>query len=148
MSQRSRKPLSNETVLSADDHELISVAVQTLERHYRAFWHTVAAAIRSRDGRIWTGIHIGAIVGRLSVCAEAVALGRTILDGDASIASIVAVRHPKPEEVDREMAVVSPCGACREMIFDYAPSAMIILRVEGTLTKLPVRELLPIPYRR
>ena len=34
----------------------------------------VAAAIRSQDGRIWTGLHIGATVGRLSVCAEAVAL--------------------------------------------------------------------------
>jgi cytidine deaminase len=148
MKQRSRKSLSNEAALTASDHELIGVAVQTLERHYRTFWHTVAAAIRSRDGRIWTGIHIGATVGRLAVCAEAVALGRAILEGDASIASVVAVRHPKPDELHRELAVVSPCGACREMIVDHAPDAMAILRVGGILTKLPIGDLLPLPYRR
>ena len=65
-----------------------------------------AAAIRSRDGRIWTGLHIGTTVGRLSVCAEAVAFGRALLDGDGTIQTAVAVRHPKPEEEDRELAVV------------------------------------------
>jgi cytidine deaminase len=84
-------------------------------------------------------------VGRLQVCAEAVALGRAILEGDGSIAVAVAVRHPKADEEDREIAVVSPCGACREMIFDYAPEAFVI--VPGPV-KLPVRALLPVPYQR
>ena len=79
----------------------------------RPFWHTVAAALRGRDGRIWTGIHLGATVGRLAICAEAVALGRAVMDGDGTIECVVAVRHPKPEESVREIAVVSPCGACR-----------------------------------
>ena len=105
----------------------------------------VAAAVRSRDGRIWTGLHIGATVGRLSICAEAVALGRALLEGDGTIATAVAVRHPKPEETDRELAVVSPCGACREMILDYSPDALVIL--PGKL-KRPIRDLLPVPYRR
>ena len=59
--------------LTGSDHELIAAANAVLEKHYRPFWHMVAAAIRSQDGRIWTGLHIGATVGRLSVCAEAVA---------------------------------------------------------------------------
>jgi cytidine deaminase len=98
--------------LSRDDHELVAAATEVMARHYKTFWHTVAAAIRSRDGRIWTGLHIGATVGRLAICAEAVALGRALLEGDGTIATAVAVRHPKPEETDRELAVVSPCGAC------------------------------------
>ena len=77
--------------------------------------------------------------------AEAVAFGRAVLEGDGSIATMVAVRHPKPEEQAREIAVVSPCGACREMIVDYAPDAFVI--VPGPV-KLPVRSLLPVPYRR
>jgi cytidine deaminase len=108
----------------------------------------VAAAVRSKDGRIWTGIHIGTTVGRLSVCAEAVAYGRALLDGDGTIETAVAVRHPKPEEENREMAVVPPCGACREMILDHAPNAMIIVKDPNVLTKLPIRKLLPLPYRR
>ncbi len=108
----------------------------------------VAAAIRSRDGRIWTGVHLGATVGRLSVCAEPIAFGRALLEGDGTIETIVAVRHPKPDEFDRELAVVSPCGACRELVVDYSPEARVILTGEAGLFTLPIRTLLPLPYRR
>jgi cytidine deaminase len=152
MTQRKPRRLSDaalpDVALSPADHELIAAANRVLECHYKTFWHTVGAAVRSRDGKIWTGIHIGTTVGRLAICAEAVALGRAIIDGDGSIQSVVAVRHPKPEEPDRELAVVSPCGACREMIFDHAPDATVIIRDHGVLMKLPIRLLLPLPYRR
>ena len=137
-----------DVVLTDGDHELITAANAVLEDHYRPFWHMVAAAIRSRDGRIWTGLHIGTTVGRLSVCAEAVAFGRALLDGDGTIQTAVAVRHPKPEEENRELAVVPPCGACREMILDHAPDAMIIINDGNMLLKLPIQTLLPLPYRR
>ncbi len=134
--------------LSEADHALIAAAHDVLARHYKPFWHTVAAAIRGHDGRVWTGLHIGATVGRLSVCAEAVAFGRALLDGDGSIETAVAVRHPKPDEADRELAVVPPCGACREMILDHWPDALVIVPGSGVLVKRPVRALLPVPYRR
>jgi cytidine deaminase len=137
-----------DVALTEGDHELIAAANMVLEGHYRPFWHMVGAAIRSRDGRIWTGLHIGTTVGRLSVCAEAVAFGRALLDGDGTIQTAVAVRHPKPEEEDRELAVVAPCGACREMILDHAPNALIIVKDANVLIKLPIRTLLPLPYRR
>ena len=135
-------------MLTGDDHDLIAAAIEVLEHHYRPFWHMVAAAIRSQDGRIWSGLHIGTTVGRLSVCAEAVAFGRALLDGDGTIQTAVAVRHPKPEEENRELAVVPPCGACREMILDHAPDAMVIIKDTNILIKLPIRALLPLPYRR
>jgi len=141
-------PLDAPLLLDAGDHELIAAATEILARHYKPFWHTVAAAIRGRDGRIWTGLHLGTTVGRLAVCAEPIALGRAILEGDGTIATAVAVRHPKPEETDRELAVVSPCGACRELLLDHAPDALVLLRGPAGLIKLPVRVLLPLPYRR
>jgi cytidine deaminase len=134
--------------LSEADHALIAAAHDVLARHYKPFWHTVAAAIRGRDGRVWTGLHIGTTVGRLAVCAEAVAFGRALLEGDGSIETAVAVRHPKPDELDRELAVVSPCGACREMILDHCPDAAVLVQQAGVVVKLPVRLLLPLPYRR
>jgi cytidine deaminase len=134
--------------LDAADQDLIEAARAVLRAHYRTFWHTVAAALRGRDGRIWTGIHLGATVGRLSICAESVALGRAVLEGDGTIATAVAVRHPKPDEHDRALAVVSPCGACRELITDYAPEAMVIVPGEHGLIKVSARALLPLPYRR
>ncbi len=135
--------------IEACDHALIAAAREVLQRHYRPFWHTVAAALLGRDGRIWTGVHLGATVGRLSVCAEPIAIGRAILEGDGTIATVVAVRHPKPEESDRDMAVVSPCGACRDLLMDYEPDALVIVPgVDGALVKVPARMLLPLPYRR
>jgi cytidine deaminase len=134
--------------LSEADHALIVAAHEVLARHYKPFWHTVAAAIRGRDGRVWTGLHIGTTVGRLAVCAEAVAFGRALLEGDGSIEAAVAVRHPKPDETDRALAVVPPCGACREMILDHCPDALVIVQDAGVLVKRPVRVLLPVPYRR
>jgi cytidine deaminase len=116
-----------------------------MRKHHRPFWHTVAAAIRGTDGRIWTGVHLGTTVGRLSICAEPIALGRAILEGDGSIATVVAVRHPKPDEPDQLIAVVSPCGACRELLLDYAPEARLI--IPGTDPVSPL-VLLPFPYRR
>ncbi len=131
--------------LEAADLELIAAARAEMRRHYRPQWHTVAAAIRDGDGRIWTGIHLGATVGRLDICAEVVALGRALVEGSGTLTTVVAVRHPKPEEALREIAVVPPCGACRELLLDYAPDAKVILPGGG---KLPVRALLPMPYRR
>jgi cytidine deaminase len=133
---------------ASDDQALVAAAHDVLTRHYKPFWHTVAAAIRGQDGRVWTGLHLGATVGRLSVCAEAVALGRALLEGRGGIDTIVALRHPKPDETDRELAVVPPCGACREMFLDHCPDARVIVLGPGGLSKLPIRELLPLPYRR
>jgi len=134
--------------LTSADAELVEAARAVLLRHYRPFWHTVGAALRSRDGRIWTGVHLGATVGRLSICAEAIALGRAVMDGDGTIECAVAVRHPKPEEAVQEIAVVSPCGACRENLTDYDAAALVIINTAGGLQKVPLGMLLPLPYQR
>ena len=134
--------------LTVADHQLVEAARAVLLRHYRPFWHTVGAALRSRDGRIWTGVHLGATVGRLSICAEAIALGRAVMDGDGTIECAVAVRHPKPEEAVQEIAVVSPCGACRENLTDYDAAALVIISTAAGLQKVPVSTLLPLPYQR
>ncbi len=108
----------------------------------------VGAALRGRDGRIWTGVHLGATVGRLQVCAEAIALGRAIIDGDGSVACAVAVRHPKPDELSQDLAVVPPCGACREMLVDFDRAAEVIVPLPAGLRRVPVSSLLPLPYQR
>ena len=131
--------------LDTEDIELIEAAQAVMLAHHRPHWHTVAAALRDERGRIWTGLHLGTTVGRLQICAEPVALGRALLEGAGKIVASVAVRHPKPEEDNQEIAVVSPCGACRELLADYAPDAWVI--VPGA-RKLPVSALLPLPYQR
>jgi cytidine deaminase len=138
-------PLPADAAPTSADLELIEAAREAVRTHYRPFWHTVGAAIRSHDGRIWTGLHLGAIVGRLQICAEPIALGRAILEGDGTVATAVAVRHPKPDETDRAIAIVAPCGACRELLFDFAPEARVIMPGPRVV---PIRDLLPDPYQR
>jgi cytidine deaminase len=134
--------------LTASDEDLVEAARAVLRRHYRPFWHMVAAALRTHDGRVFTGIHLGATVGRMQICAEPIALGRAILEADGTVDTIVAVRHPKEGETARELAIVPPCGGCREMLADHAPDAMVIVPGLVAPVKVAVRALLPLPYRR
>ena len=46
--KRPNEAVLEDLALSKADHELIAAANAVLERHYRPFWHMVAAAIRSR----------------------------------------------------------------------------------------------------
>ena len=135
--------------LSRKDRALIAAAGAAISARYRNDWQEVGAAMRTRDGRIYTGVNLDAYLGRMAVCAEAVALGRAITDkGEKGIDTIVAVRHPKPTEGDQNVAVVSPCGSCRELIWDYDRNARVIVPGEKGPTITSIGELLPNKYRR
>ena len=136
-------------MLSERDNELIEAARAAIKPRYRNDWQEVGAAMRTRDGRIVTGVNLDAYLGRMAVCAEAVALGRAITDsGETGIETIVAVRHPKPGEKDRTIAVVSPCGACRELIFDYDRDARVIVPGKNGPAVVVIGDLLPNKYSR
>jgi cytidine deaminase len=135
--------------LSKADKELIAAATAAIKQRYRNDWQEVGAALRTRSGKIFTGVNLDAYLGRMAVCAEAVALGRAFVEvGDDGIEQIVAVRHPPPDEADQAITVVSPCGACRELIFDYDPKARVIVPNGKTSAVVPIAELLPNKYRR
>jgi cytidine deaminase len=135
--------------LGKADKELIAAATAAIKQRYRDDWQEVGAALRTRSGKIFTGINLDAYLGRMAVCAEAVALGRAFVDlGDAGIETIVAVRHPSPEEKDQSIKVVSPCGACRELIFDYDRNAQVIVPNGRSAAVVPIAELLPNKYTR
>jgi cytidine deaminase len=135
-------------MLGDKDKELIAAATKAIKSRYRDDWQEVGAALRTRDGRIVTGVNIDAYIGRIAVCAEAIAIGRAITEhGDAGIDTIVAVRHPKPDEAG-EIAVVSPCGICRELIHDYDAKARVIVPNGKEPAIAGISELLPNKYRR
>jgi cytidine deaminase len=137
------------TALSKADSELIEAATDAIRKRYRYDWQEVGAAIRLRSGKIFTGVSLDAYLGRMAVCAEAVALGQAItVAGEFNIESIVAVRHPPPHEPDRPVAVVSPCGACRELIWDYDRNARVIVPGPNGPMIIAISELLPNKYSR
>jgi cytidine deaminase len=137
-------------MLSKEDQDLIEAARDAIKRRYKNDWQEVGAAMRTRDGRVFIGVNLDAYLGRMAVCAEAIALGRAIADRDdkTEIDMIVAVRHPKPSESDRTIAVVSPCGSCRELIFDYDRNARVIVPGKNGPAIVTIAELLPNKYSR
>ena len=136
-------------MLSAKDQELVAAARDAIVKRYRNDWQEVGAAIRTRDGRIFTGVNLDAYLGRMAVCAEGVALGKLITDvGEIAIETIVAVRHPKPTDQDQTVTVVSPCGSCRELIYDYDRTARVIVPNGSGQTVVAITELLPNKYTR
>jgi cytidine deaminase len=135
--------------LSPQDVELMEVARAVIRRRYRNDWQEVGAALRTRTGRIFTGVNLDAYLGRMAVCAEAVALGQMVTEvGETGIDIIVAVRHPRTSEADQTIAVVSPCGSCRELIWDYDRNARVIVPGKNGPTVASIGELLPNKYTR
>jgi cytidine deaminase len=135
--------------LSAHDRELVEAASAAIRRRYRNDWQEVGAALRTRSGKIVTGVNLDAYLGRMAVCAEAVALGQMITQlGEIGIDTIVAVRHPEPDEADRLIRIVSPCGGCRELIWDYDRNARVIVPNGDSAIVVTIGDLLPKKYNR
>jgi cytidine deaminase len=126
--------------LTDEDRDLIEAARRIIRERYKPDWHRVGAALRTRSGRVFTAVHLEAYVGRIAVCAEAIAVGMAISAGEREIERIVAVRHTGK--------VVSPCGMCRELISDYAPHALVIVPGDDGEVAVPIETLLPNKYRR
>ncbi len=124
----------------------VQQAVSTISRRYVENHHQIGAAILTGDGRVFTGLHVEAMVGRASVCAEAVALGKACEFGATDLRLIAAVRHPKPSEKERSIELVSPCGLCREILLDYSDRLQVVVGGNDNYTLVPLSEMLPMKY--
>ena len=120
------------------EHQQLIDAARPLVRNMvlgRPDWDaaSVAAAIRTPTGNIYTGICIHLSCG-LGFCAEHAAAAEMIKAGETQIEAIVAVA---------EDCLLTPCGRCREFLLQVDPrnaNATVILNA-GRLVKL--RELMP-----
>jgi cytidine deaminase len=126
--------------LAASDRALVDAARRIIALRRKPEWHSVGCALRTRSGRIFTSVHVGAYVGRIDVCAEAIAIGMGAAEGDTDIETIVAV--------NKEGHVVAPCGMCRELIADYGPGANVIVPGPQGEVIMPIAALLPNKYTR
>lgn len=134
--------------LTANDFKLIQEAKEKITILYQENKHHMGAALRTLSGKLISAVHIEAYIGRVTVCAEAIAIGNAISNGEKYFDTIVAVRHPYADEKNRELKVVSPCGMCRELISDYSPDCFVILEIDGELQKTKISELIPLKYSR
>ncbi len=122
------------------DRELIRRGLAVLEKNFDdgVYHHTVGCALRCKSGAIYEGVNCDGIHGS---CAEYITVGIAVSNGEREFDTIVAV-HEKATN-----GVVSPCGNCRQMLFEYCPKILVIVNNdEGELIKVQARELLPFAW--
>lgn len=123
--------------LSSSDYNLISSALETLKKNFDdgVYNHTVGCALRCKNGKIFTGVNCDGIHG---ACAEYITIGMAISAGEREFDTIVAV-HDKQKNY-----VISPCGNCRQMLYEYCPDIHVIVNDgTGNLISVKARDLLP-----
>jgi cytidine deaminase len=134
-------PLEITIATEADLAEAL-VAAATLARtraqaRYSGF--KVGAALQTSDGDVVTGCNVENATYGLTLCAERVALVKALSDGHAVFTRIVVV-------ADTE-SPTPPCGACRQLLWEYCGDIEVILaNLERTTATLRLSDLLPMPF--
>lgn len=101
----------------------------------------VGAALLGKSGRIYTGCNLENLSLSLSLCAERIALIKALSEGEKEF-EVLALTSDAFEPV-------TPCGACRQMLIEYAPSVRIISlnRSQDNVMLTSIQELLPHPFK-
>lgn len=97
----------------------------------------VGAAVLLEDGRVFRGCNVENASYGLTCCAERNALFKCISEGGGKV---VAIALHSPDHKD----YITPCGACRQVIMELAPDALILMAdSEGRFTETTPADLLP-----
>ena len=126
--------------LNTIDEKLIEIGLEALKANFDdgVYNHTVGCAILCKNGNIYKGVNCDGIHGS---CAEYITIGIAISSGERDFDTIVATHDKAPN------GVVSPCGNCRQMLYEYCPDIKVIVNDEnGKLIKVKARDLLPFAW--
>jgi cytidine deaminase len=120
--------------------DVVGAARMARERAMAAFSEfKVGAAIETIDGRIITGCNIENSTYGLTMCAERVAIFKALSDGHRSFTRIAVVADTSQ--------TTSPCGACRQIMWEFAGNIEVILAdLEAIKTTHRLKDLLPHPF--
>jgi cytidine deaminase len=95
----------------------------------------VGAALLSEKGDVFTGCNVESSSYGLTICAERVALTKALSEGVTNFISIAIFAG--------EEEATPPCGACRQLLYDYAPNLEIILKNKKSIEVHSIKNLLP-----
>ena len=96
----------------------------------------VGAAVKTENGKIYTGCNIESASYGLTVCAERVAIWKALSEGERHFAALAVV-------ADTEV-LTPPCGTCRQIIWEFARGAKIVFaNLNGQSETFQIADLLP-----
>jgi cytidine deaminase len=126
-------------MVKIDKQQLVRAAARARERAvapYSKF--KVGAALLAKNGEIISGANVESASYGLTCCAERVALFNALTSGRKNFIAVAVVA--------RAPGGPMPCGACRQLLAEYAPGARVLVADSRALNKIrefSVRELLP-----
>ena len=121
--------------------KLLNLATKVAENAYAPYskFH-VGAAILADNGKMYAGCNVENVSFPVGICAEAGAIAAMVAGGGKKIAEILIFADSKQ--------LISPCGACRQRILEFAmPQTIVHLaNKEGVKQSINAAELLPYSF--
>jgi cytidine deaminase len=120
-------------------NDLKQIAAEARSRAYAPYsGFLVGAALQCESGTVLSGCNVENISLGLTLCAERVCVGKAIDAGERTFHSLTLV-------ADTETPVV-PCGACRQVLAEFAPALKIqSWTLSGVKQDFSLSDLLPVP---
>jgi cytidine deaminase len=101
----------------------------------------VGAALRTASGHIFTGCNVENATLGLTICAERVAVFKALSEGERSFNAVAVV-------TDADV-LTPPCGACRQILWEFCGDAEVILaNLKGQVALHRISALFPKPFDR
>jgi cytidine deaminase len=124
------------TLTQQEKQSLIDLANTARQRAYVPYSnYRVGAALRTKSGRLYTGVNVENAAYPQTMCAERVAIFKAVSEGEMDFEVITVVTDNGG----------SPCGGCRQVMAEFGLDTIVILaEANGKLVKeTTVKELLP-----
>jgi cytidine deaminase len=122
-------------------HEALLVAATAARENAVATFSKfrVGAALRAKSGKVYTGCNVENASYGLTICAERVAIFKALSEGERGFDAIAVV-------ADTER-LTPPCGACRQIIWEFCGDAEVILgNLKGKVEVHRMSKLFPLPF--
>lgn len=122
-----------------DDEALVELAKKARAHAYAPYsGFAVGAAVLAADGRVFVGCNIENASYGLTNCAERTAIFSAVAAGARELRALAVV-------ADGELPC-SPCGACRQVIAEFAVERIILANLKGSRRVVTKEELLPFAF--
>jgi len=96
----------------------------------------VGAAVKTDEGKVYIGCNVESASYGLTVCAERVAIWKALSEGERHFTELAVVADTD--------TLTPPCGTCRQIIWEFAKNATIVLgNLQGESQIVSIKELLP-----
>jgi len=128
--------------LSENDKQLVKLACNHIKSRFDQDIISIGAALRTKSGKIYTGINLKYHVSNICICAESLAIYNALDRGENELDTVVGVKY-FPETNSFE--VVNGCGKCRQLYCQNAP-LKVILDNKGVLQSMNAEETLPLAF--